>query len=127
MLDWLTPQIIVGVLGGGGLAALLGLMGTRVKAASDEKAAKIAARDPGWHAFVEEIREEYADQKAWLEKRIESQDRRIEEMKADLSRTKASVDRLDRLYRAALDVIRDFMRRHPLSDVVVPDEIRKDL
>ena len=96
-------------------------------AEAKQKAAKIAARDPGWHAFVEEIREEYADQKAWLEKRIESQDKRIEEMKDDLSRTKAAVDRLDRLYRAALDVIRDFMRRHPSSDVVVPDEIRHDL
>lgn len=127
MIDWFTPQLFAGLLGTGGLGAVLTWLAAKKKTEADEKTAEIQARDPGWHSFVEEVREEHAEQKAWLVKRLESQDARLKEMESELSSVKSALGRVDRLLRLSLGVIRDFVRSHPDSSVVIPDDVRKEL
>ncbi|WP_312981108.1 hypothetical protein [Corynebacterium sp.] len=127
MIDWFTPQLLGGLLGTGGLGAVLTWLAAKKKTEADKKTAEIQARDPGWHSFVEEVREEHAEQKAWLVRRIESQDARIEEMKSELSSVKDALGQVDRLLRLALGVIREFVRSHPDSPVVIPEDVQKKL
>lgn len=114
---------LVGIVLTGGATWLA----ARVKARSDRETARIAGDNPGWKSFTEEMRAEHAEQKEWMKDQLAARDRRIDDLKDDVSRLKRMVTNLEEKYRAALYVIRQFKREHPNTVVVVPSSIGDDL
>lgn len=96
------------------------LMGQRTSSRSQEKAAEVSSRADEWSKLL-------AETKRYADTRLESQQQQIEELQADMRNVKQQLADLKARYRAALETIRRWLRKHPNHQLEVPEEIRDDL
>lgn len=101
----------------GGLSTLIG---QRISARSQEKAAEVTTRAEEWSKLL-------AETKAYADERLEGQQQQIEELQADMRTVKQQLADLKARYRAALETIRRWLRDHPNHRLDIPEEIRDDL
>lgn len=96
------------------------LMGQRASSRSQEKAAEVSSRADEWSKLL-------AETKRYADTRLESQQQQIEELQADMRTVKQQLADLKARYRAALETIRQWLRKYPNQKMEIPEEIRGDL
>lgn len=106
------------------VVALVGVLSTRIgqriSARSQEKVAEVTTRAEEWAKLL-------AETKAYADERLEGQQRQIEELQSDMRTVKQQLADLKARYRAALETIRRWLRKHPNHRLEIPEEIRDDL
>lgn len=107
--------VVVALVGG-----LSTLLGQRISARSQEKAAEVTTRAEEWSKLLTET-------KAYADERMEGQQKQIEELQADMRTVKQQLADLKARYRAALETIRRWLREYPNQKLEIPEEIRDDL
>lgn len=107
--------VVVALVGG-----LSTLIGQRISARSQEKAAEVTTRAEEWSKLL-------AETKRYADERLEGQQRQIEELQSDMRTVKQQLSDLKARYRAALETIRRWLRDYPNHRLQIPEEIRDDL
>lgn len=97
-------------------AALIAFFGTKLTASAQ----KAAAEKPDWAGFSDSI-------KTWTTERLAERDAKIRQLESDVGQLRCEISTLRRKYNSALDLVRRWTRRHPDTEIPVPDEIADDL
>lgn len=115
-VDGPLATIIVAVIGVIGTVA-----GSHLTEKSQKKKAELEARGPEWEAFTKSIRE-------WTNEQLESRDKSINEMRAEIAELRDKLEVWKSRYFVAVHHIRQWRLRHPESvdELPIPDELEND-
>ncbi|CAB0557849.1 hypothetical protein FRC0095_01473 [Corynebacterium diphtheriae] len=119
-MESLTASVMNFILGGG-LVALIGLLGTKATAKAQKESAEISAKGPEWQAYVDEMKD-------WTSKQLKERDDMIARLQDQLNQIQEKLDLWRTRYYAAVHYIRELHLAYSgaREKYPVPDELEQD-